>query len=249
MPPAPSAPSRFSNTLALTSDHGKSQVGGVLLSPSHVVGNQIAIEPADYRQYALDALGSGNAEHAFLAAQQIRICAFNEEFRVGVERLRSTGKLPPDRSKEIIERAELEMRRCQTLTPDVSAKGEQLARMALLGQQVGAAALFLSFRSGVPDEAIKVETLSALQRDASLGERDAIFLLAANLGRWNLTGIEQRAYFLAAESAGLDGMPGLIARITTNPYISRLTDLEEKEAQAMADGFIQRLRMRMGERP
>jgi len=180
-----------------------------------------------YGPHIQSALLSGNAVEAFEAYNWIANCKINEEVLEGMLKLRSQ---PGAHQKELVQGIELQQiegRRCQTITPDISALGTQLAFVAMKGRVPGAAFAYAASVKFNPPVEAKPELLSALVYDAKQGNANAVLVLGGGLGgQLGLSDSDARVYEKAMHDLSpRDGFP-----LSKIPGLSSLGESEADPA-------------------
>ncbi|WP_144006654.1 hypothetical protein [Pelomonas sp. KK5] len=136
-----------------------------------------AVGAEGYGPQILRAIETGDARQAFEAAQQIDACrASNEQQLDALYQARAAS--PRLDVQRLIELMQAEMRRCQTLTPDLAAQQTALARRAMRGGVPGAAAMYSQLTNARPPAEDRSQLASQLQADAQDGDAAAVQQIA-----------------------------------------------------------------------
>lgn len=145
-------------------------------------------------QHALD---QGSATDAFQAAQDISRCRDIDRHVKGVFAARDADQDPRRAAGwlKTIDWVQTEQRRCQTVTPAVSALKRPLLLKAAQNGALGAAASYAADLT--PQEPVPAVIVEALKRDAEAGDALALMSLAATPARWGL-GEEDAALYREA---------------------------------------------------
>ncbi len=197
-PPAPDAPPKPSALPALAP-----QVAGRDATPmappaaSSAAPSTPEIGAEGYAPRIQRALDQGSATDAFQAAQDISRCRDIDRHVKGVFAARDADKDPRRAAGwlKTIDWVQTEQRRCQTLTPAVSALKRPLLLKAAQNGALGAAASYAADLT--PQEPVPALIVEALKRDAEAGDELALMSLAATPVRWGL-GEEDAALYREA---------------------------------------------------
>ena len=140
------------------------------------------------------ALEQGTANEALQAARDISRCRDVDADVARVYAQRDAERDPRRASGwlKTIDWLQAEQRKCQTLTPALSAQKLPLLLKAAQGGAEGAAASYAAEQS--PRDAVPAVIVTALRRDAEAGHDLSLLALASTPGRWGLTEAEAQLY-------------------------------------------------------
>lgn len=153
-----------------------------------------------YGAYILAAYQSGDADAAWEALEQINRCAaLGERLRV-IEQARSQPGSSAELIRQQLMQVQAEMRRCQTVTPELAALASELALRAMRGQIPGAGAAYARATAYQGTERTRAEMLAALNQEAGQGQSGALEVMSAVGSQLGVSAVDQRGYKLAREA-------------------------------------------------
>gem|GEM_PF-6166711 len=202
----------------------------------------------DYGSFVLRAISEKNPAKALAAVELIRRCetvigALNSAYRMRESR---AVMIPDKLMGEVIDKTEMEQRRCQSISGDMRDSQLNLAWVATLGGATGGANALLRLVKYEPS-ADKLPTIaSALVKDAAVGHLPSIDS-AVVLGRkLELERIDRRAFEIVLErTADVPGLSSSAYRLENVPELVRrwmqvgqLGAEDEAAARAKADEIM-----------
>lgn len=217
-----------------------------------------AIGSEGYGPHVRAAFDSADAEAAWEAARWLEHCR-NQPVLMdkGLEKLQALG-LPAESVRRMVEQTQAELRRCQTVTPDLAALESELAWRAMRAGILGAASHVFKSRGGDRGDingtgAGREELLQALRRDAANGDSDTLILWVTAGTGLGASAVERRGYRLAHEALNpLDKHFELLARDIPAMRAELnvvLSPEDEARALAVAQPIIAAGKARGGPRP
>jgi len=179
------------------------------------------------------ALAGGDAAAAWEAMQWLQLCASNADRRNSFEQVRSMG-VSPEMMTQLMQEADAEGRRCQTLTPQHQAMLGELALRAMRGGMREAAAKYAGVtQPGTLAPELRQEVLDTMRRDARSGHAGSLFDAAVAPDAWGLDDSEKLGYLFAyGELTGKQGQD-LVMQLMQQKVI-RLKALPTPEQLAAA---------------
>jgi hypothetical protein len=152
------------------------------------------------------AMAGSDAAAAWEAMQWLQLCASNADRRNSFEQVRSLG-VSPEMMTQLMQEADAEARRCQTVTPQHQAMLGDLALRAMRGGMREAAAKYAGVT--LPDTlapALRQEVLDTMRRDARSGHAGSLFDAVVAPDAWGLDDAEKLGYLFAyGELTGKQG--------------------------------------------
>lgn len=164
--------------------------------PRSGIGASAAMQ--DYGQIVLAALHGGTPKQAGEAAKLIADCQFAAHGRDFVERLKSRGDVTGETAVSMTARAEQRLRRCQSITPDMTARIAELAQRGILSGMKGLGDIYGRAVDYAPPPAMRRPLINALRADFLDGRSFPAYMLGTHGESFGLSRIEARAYALAA---------------------------------------------------
>ena len=152
----------------------------------------------DYGQIVLTALHGGTSKQAGEAAKLIAECQFATRGREFVEHLKSRGGFDGETIGSMTSRAEQRIRRCQSITPDMTARVAELAERGILGGMKGLSDIYGRAVDYAPPMAMRQPLIDALKADFLDGHWLTGYMLGSRGRPLGLSQIEAHAYALAA---------------------------------------------------
>lgn len=197
----PSAPTAASNAAALAKPAMATARPASAAKPAAArVGSE------GYGPHIDRAMAGSDAAAAWEAMKWLQLCASNADRRNSFEHMRSVG-VSPEMMTQLMQEADAEARRCQTITPQHQAMLGELALRAMRGGIREAAAKYAGVTQ--PDEltaAMRQEVLDTLRRDARSGHAGSLFGAIIAPDAWGLDDAEKLGYLFAyGELTGKQG--------------------------------------------
>ncbi|MDR7269573.1 hypothetical protein J2X20_002202 [Pelomonas saccharophila] len=159
-----------------------------------------------YGPYIDRAMASNDAAAAWEAMQWLQLCTSNADRRASFEQVRSMG-VSPEMMTQLMQEADAEGRRCQTVTARHQAMLGDLALRAMRGGVREAAAKYAGVTP--PDDlapALRQEVLDTMRRDARSGHAGSLFDAVIAPDAWGLDDAEKLGYLFAyGELTGKQG--------------------------------------------
>lgn len=194
--------------------------------PPRSIDTDEAIGPEGYGPLVQKALDTRDPKLAARAINRIEACKYNKQIRQGVEdRLRSSTKITPEKLKIVIEDLDRQSRLCQTLTPDLTQRTTELARIGLHGGEPGLAYLYVTGIDRKIEASERSIVVAALVSDAMAGDIGALAYLVEHGAALEISPIDRRSYFLAMQHRVssphlelLEGLVGLGVRTPLPPH-------------------------------
>lgn len=153
-----------------------------------------------YGAHILAAYQSGDADAAWEALEQINRCAaLGERLRL-IEQARSQPGSSAELIRQQLMQVQAEMRRCQTVTPELAALASELALRAMRGQIPGAGAAYARATAYQGTERTRAEMLAALKQEAAEGQSAALDVMSSVGSQLGVSAVDQRGYKLAREA-------------------------------------------------
>ncbi len=152
------------------------------------------------------AMAGGDAAAAWEAMQWLQLCASNVDRRNSFEQVRNMG-VSPEMMTQLMQEADAEGRRCQTVTPEHQAMLGDLALRAMRGGVREAAAKYAGVtQPGSLAPELRQEVLDTLRRDARSGHSGSLFGAVIAPDAWGLDDAERLGYLFAyGELTGKQG--------------------------------------------
>lgn len=150
-----------------------------------------------YGPHIDSAMAGTDAAQAWEAMQWLQLCASNADRRDSFEQARSLG-VSPEMLTQLMQEADAEARRCQTITPQHQAMLGELALRAMRGGMREAAAKYAGVTP--PDAltpALRQEVLDTLRRDARSGHAGSLLGAVVAPDAWGLGDAEKLGYLFA----------------------------------------------------
>lgn len=152
------------------------------------------------------AMAGGDAAAAWEAMQWLQLCTSNADRRNSFEQVRNMG-VSPEMMTQLMQEADAEARRCQTVTSRHQAMLAELALRAMRGGMREAAAKYAGVTQ--PDTLapeLRQEVLDTMRRDARSGHAGSLFDAMVAPDAWGLDEAEKLGYLFAyAELTGKQG--------------------------------------------
>ncbi|MFX1682434.1 hypothetical protein PV762_24710 [Mitsuaria sp. CC2] len=199
----------------------------------------------DYGQFILQAISNQSAREAKEAADYLSRCSVAKKLHEALEKSRGGTQLSNAKLGKLIEGAEDLQRKCQSVSEDMAAHGEELALRALQGGIPGAGVAYGERVNYSPPEAMKVPLREALRLDAMAGSEVAVQRLALYGNKLGLTSYEQTAYYAVAMELGSQHQAEMLQRVVEARNPPALSAQEKVEA----DRIAQRLRAKLAAKP
>lgn len=152
------------------------------------------------------AMAGGDAASAWEAMQWLQLCASNADRRNSFEHARNAG-VSPEMMTQLMQEADADGRRCQTVTAQHQAMLGELALRAMRGGIREAAAKYAGVtQPGDLAPALRQEVLDTMRRDARSGHAGSLFDAAVAPDAWGLDDTEKLGYLFAyGELTGKQG--------------------------------------------
>lgn len=152
------------------------------------------------------AMAGGDAAAAWEAMQWLQLCASNADRRNSFEQVRGMG-VSPEMMTQLMQEADAEARRCQTITPQHQAMLGDLALRAMRGGMREAAAKYAGVtQPGTLAPELRHEVLDTMRRDARSGHAGSLFDAVIAPDAWGLDDAEKLGYLFAyGELTGKQG--------------------------------------------
>jgi hypothetical protein len=149
------------------------------------------------------AQAGSDAAAAWEAVQWLRRCATTEEARQSFEQARNRG-VAPELMTQLMQEADAEGRRCQTVTARHRALLPELSLRAMRGGVPEAASVYAgAIQPDTLAPALREEVTAAMRRDALAGHPGALLGAIATAEDWQLGETEKLGYLFAyGEMAG-----------------------------------------------
>jgi len=199
----------------------------------------------DYGQFILQAISNQSARDAKEAADYLSRCSVAKKLHEALEKSRGGTQLSNAKLGKLIDGAEDLQRKCQSVSEDMAAHGEELALRALQGGIPGAGVAYGERVNYSPPEAMKVPLREALRLDAMAGSEVAVQRLALYGNKLGLTSYEQTAYYAVAMELGSQHQAEMLQRVVEARNPPALSAQEKVEA----DRIAQRLRAKLAAKP
>lgn len=152
------------------------------------------------------AMAGSDAASAWEAMQWLQLCASNADRRNSFEHARSAG-VSPEMMTQLMQEADADGRRCQTVTAQHQAMLGELALRAMRGGVREAAAKYAGVTH--PDTLapqLRAEVLDTMRRDARSGHAGSLFDAMVAPDAWGLDDTEKLGYLFAyGELTGKQG--------------------------------------------
>lgn len=149
------------------------------------------------------ALAGSDAAAAWDAVRWLRLCASNDARRSSLEIVRNQG-ISPEMMTQMMEEADAEARRCQTVTPQHRAMLPELASRAMrAGVPEAASAYAAATFANDLSAAQRRQVADAMRRDALAGHALSLINAATSNQAWGLSDAERLSFLMAyAEMPG-----------------------------------------------
>lgn len=191
------------------------------------------------------AMAGGDAAAAWEAMQWLQLCASNAERRNSFEHMRDMG-VSPEMMTQLMQEADADERRCQTVTARHQLMLGDLALRAMRGGMREAAAKYAGVTApGDLTPELRQEVLDTLRRDARAGHAGSLFDAIVAPDAWGLDDTEKLGYVFAYGE--LTGKPGqeLMLQLMRQRVIhlkAMPTPEQQAAAKASAQQIIENLR-------
>ncbi|MGQ3055320.1 MAG: hypothetical protein ACT6S0_26325 [Roseateles sp.] len=181
------------------------------------------------------ALAGTDAAAAWEAAQWLRSCDETEPRRHSFEQMRNLG-VSPEMMTQLMQEADAEGRRCQTVTAQHRALLPELAlRSMRAGLPEAASVVAGAIQPQALAPALREEVASALRRDAEAGHPGSLLGALTTSVAWGLSQTEKLGYMVAyGEMAGAHGQAVVEALVKHHGILTAVPTPQQHAAAKQA---------------